>query len=216
MRVERLGARTGTFVLGGISFTVQPTHWAAVIGPSGAGKTTLLECLAGLVAADAGTIHFAGREMTRLPPEEREVALAYQHAFLFPHLDVGGNVGYGARDRATAHEVARRLNIESLWPRDVRTLSGGERQLVSLGRALARASPLLLLDEPFSSLDYSRRSDVRAIVRELARERGTTVVLVTHDLHEAAQVASVVVHLRQGRMAAVGSPTELVTPLLST
>ena len=106
IRVESLDTGAGVFPLRGISFDVQAGSWCAIIGPTGSGKTTLLECLAGLRPSARGRVTFGARDVTRLPPEERDVALVYQHAYLFPHLTVGANISYGALTTAEAHALA--------------------------------------------------------------------------------------------------------------
>ena len=111
IRVDGLGARAGAFALHDVSFELQQGAWGIVLGPAGAGKTTLLEAIAGVRRADSGSVTLRGADVTRLPPEQRGVGIVYQHAFLFPHLSVAANVAYGARDRAYAAEVARRLGV---------------------------------------------------------------------------------------------------------
>lgn len=215
IRVESLGTGAGSFALRDISFEVKRGEWCAVVGATGSGKTTLVECLAGLAPAHTGRVTLADREVTRLPPEDRHVGLVYQQAFLFPHLSVGDNVAYGATDAAAARALAGRLGVESLWFRDVRQLSGGERQLVALARALARRAPVLLLDEPFASLDFTRRAHVRAEVRAIAAEWDATALMVTHDLGEAAAVTEHTLHLAEGRVANSGPSEELIAHLLN-
>lgn len=215
IRVESLHTGAGAFSLRDISFEVPSGAWCAIIGPTGSGKTTLLECMAGLGTASTGRVTFGARDVTRLPPEERDVALVYQHAYLFPHLTVGANISYGALTTAEAHALAGRFGLEDLWKRGVGALSGGERQLVALARALARRSPVLLLDEPFASLDFTRRARIRADVRAIAGELNATVLLVTHDLGEAAAMTSHAVHLAAGRVAGVGPTREILSSLMA-
>ena len=215
IRVESLSTGAGAFMLRDISFEVPAGEWCAIIGPTGSGKTTLLECLAGLSPSTSGRVTFGARDATRLPPEERDVALVYQQGYLFPHLTVGANISYGALTTAEAHALAGRFGLEDLWKRGVGALSGGERQLVALARALARRSPVLLLDEPFASLDFTRRARIRADVREIAIEVNATVLLVTHDLNEAAAMTKQAVHLARGRIAGVGTTEEILSPLMA-
>jgi ABC-type sugar transport system ATPase subunit len=139
IEVSNLSARAGTFSLTDITFGVPAHGYGMVIGPAGAGKTTLLEVIAGVIPLTAGSVRLGGRDMQGVPPEERGVGLVYQHAYLFPHLSVADNVTYGTTDLAFAHDVARRLGVHPLMNRTVQALSGGERQLVALTRAIAPA-----------------------------------------------------------------------------
>src|SRR5689334_4623862 len=135
--VNGLTARLGDFTLDSVSFTVPRGAYGVVIGPAGAGKTTLLESIAGLVPLRAGVVRLGDVDVTRLVPERRGVGLVYQHAYLFPHLTVKQNVEYGAADTRLAAEMTERFGLHLVGDRDVRSLSGGERQLVALARALA-------------------------------------------------------------------------------
>jgi molybdopterin-binding protein len=207
--VRGVSARAGAFRLHDVSFTVPAGGWGVVLGPVGAGKTTLLEAIAGLLPLHAGTVHLAGRDVSRLPPEQRGLALVYQHAFLFPHLTVRQNVAYGAADAALAREVAERVGAWALRDQAVGALSGGERQLVALARALACRPRVLLLDEPWSALDPARRVRVRREVRRLHDEWGLTTLTVTHDFAEAGGLAGVAVLLDGGRVLQTGAPEAL-------
>lgn len=207
--VRGLGARRGQFELREVSFAVERGQYGVVIGPAGSGKTTLLETIAGVTRQRTGRLFLDGRDATEVPMEDRGIGLVYQHGFLFPHLDVRANVAYGAQG---AGEVAALLETFELAPfaaRPVQSLSGGERQVVALARALARRAPILLLDEPFSALDPRRRAGVRRLVRELARSRGTTVLQVTHDFAEAGVLGDHLVLLDQGRVLQHGSPADV-------
>ena len=180
-----------------------------VIGPAGSGKTTLLETIAGITRQRAGTLRLMGRIMASVPPEQRGIGFVYQHGFLFPHLGVARNIAYGARDPAFAREITGRLGAEALLDRDIRGLSGGERQLVAIARALAAHPSILLLDEPFSALDPRRRTAVRRAVRSMHREFGMTVLQVTHDFTEAGLLGDVAILLDMGRVLQHGPPEEV-------
>ncbi len=207
--VRDLAARVGTFALQQVSFTVPAERYGVVIGPAGSGKTTLLETLAGVIPARAGRVSLGGRDVTAAAPEARGVGFVYQHGYLFPHLGVEENIAYGAASHADARAMAERLDATSLFGRDVRSLSGGERQIVAIARALARMPSILLLDEPFSALDPRRRALVRREVRALHRERGITVLQVTHDFTEAGLLGDVAILLDHGRVLQSGSPEEV-------
>ena len=209
IEARALSARVGEFALRDVSFVVPRGGYGVVIGPAGSGKTTLLETVAGIVAQRGGTLWLDGRDATALPPEMRGVGFVYQHGYLFPHLSVDENVAYGAGDPALARAVARRLGADALGARDVRSLSGGERQIVALARALARRPDVLLLDEPFSALDPRRRTLVRREVRAIHAEWGMTVLQVTHDFTEAGLLGDVAILIDGGRVLQSGPPEEV-------
>jgi len=208
--VANLTVRLGGFTLDGVTFSVPNGAYGVVIGPAGAGKTTLLESLAGLIPLQSGSIRLGDADVTDLPPERRPLGLVYQHGYLFPHLTVEQNVAYGAGVQAKdVEEVIDRFGLGLVRRRDVRSLSGGERQLVALARALARRPPVLLLDEPFAALDPRSRAAVRREVRTLYFERRCTVLHVTHDFDEAGLVGDVAILLDKGRLLQSGDPADL-------
>ncbi|MBL8961631.1 MAG: ABC transporter ATP-binding protein [Gemmatimonadetes bacterium] len=217
--VANLQAAAGEFRLRDVSFTVPTGAWGVVIGPAGSGKTTLLESIAGVVSPLAGVVTIGARDVTRAPVNERRVGLVYQHAYLFPHLSVRDNVAYGASSPSVVAAVIAALAIDPLGARDVASLSGGERQLVALARALAQEPEVLLLDEPFSALDPKRRSITRRVVRDWHRARETTVLQVTHDFAEAGLLGDVTVLLDGGRVLQAGPSAEVfrrpVTPYVA-
>ena len=204
--VSGLGAQVGRFALRDITFEVPDAGYGVVIGPAGSGKTTLLETVAGIRQHTAGSVRFGDREVGDSPPESRNIGFVYQHAFLFPHLTVQKNIEYGAAGADVVREVSERLGAQDLMPRGVRSLSGGERQLVALARALARKPAVLLLDEPFSALDPRRRTLVRREVRSIHREWEMTVLQVTHDFTEAGLLGDVAILLDAGRVLQYGPP----------
>lgn len=209
VRLRNVSARKGRFVLEDVQLELAAREYGVVIGPAGAGKTTLLEVVAGLLAPEAGSVELGGVAMRGVPPEAREIGLVYQHAYLFPHLSVRENVGYGARATRDTDEAAERFAVTDLYGRDVNALSGGERQLVALARALARRPRLLLLDEPFSALDPRRRALVRREVRAMHREWGLTTLQVTHDFAEAGMLGDRAILLDAGRVLQQGTPAEV-------
>jgi molybdopterin-binding protein len=202
-------ARKGRFALEGVNVTLAAGEYGVVIGPAGSGKTTMLEVIAGLLSPSAGTVTLNGTDARRLAPEDRQLSLVYQHAYLFPHLSVRDNVAYGAADAQTLREVEERLDVGAYYSRDILGLSGGERQIVALARALARRPRLLLLDEPFSALDPRRRTLVRREVRQLHRDWGLTTLQVTHDFAEAGMLGDRAVLLDAGRVLQQGTPAEV-------
>ena len=209
--VRGLSARVGAFQLRDVSFDIPSRGYGVVIGPAGSGKTTLLEAIAGLTPLSAGQVSLGDRNVTTAPPEDRGIGIVYQHGYLFPHLSVGENVDYGAsaNGASAADELLRRFAIADLVDRDVQSLSGGERQLVALARALAQRPSLVLLDEPFSALDPKRRALARREVRALHREWGFTALQVTHDFTEAGLLGDVAILLDAGRVLQFGAPDEV-------
>jgi ABC-type Fe3+/spermidine/putrescine transport system ATPase subunit len=189
----------------------------SILGPSGSGKTTTLRLIAGFARPTAGAVMLEGVDITRLPPERRQVGFVFQDYTLFPHLDVGDNVAYGLRvRRATAPEVrsavARYLDLVGLagfGRRAVGTLSGGEQQRVAIARSLAASPRLLLLDEPFSSLDAVLRKELRRQVSALQKELGITVLFVTHSQEEALAISDRVIVMREGVVMQAGPPDVL-------
>ena len=204
-----LAAQVGGFALRDVTFTIPKGGYGFVIGPAGSGKTTLLELIAGIVPQRGGVLRLNGEDVAGTPPERRGIGLVYQHAFLFPHLSVRENIAYGAADPALAVSVAERIGAAALHDRRVVSLSGGERQLVALARALACRPSILLLDEPFSALDPRRRELTRREVRRIHREWGLTVLQVTHDFTEAGLLGDVAILLDGGRVLQSGSPDEV-------
>lgn len=207
-------------VLHGIDLHVAAGAIVAVLGPSGCGKTTLLRLIAGFEQLDHGSITVAGQlaasrggagPTLSLPPERRRVGVVPQEGALFPHLDVAGNVGFGLRRGSDARvaEVLALVGLAGFEKKRPSQLSGGQQQRVALARALAPKPSLVLLDEPFSSLDAAMRGQVREEVFEVLRAANATAILVTHDQQEALSVADQVAVLLAGRIAQFGEPTEL-------
>ena len=209
IEAEGLAARVGDFELRDVSFVVPAGKYGVVIGAAGSGKTTLLETIAGIIPLTSGTLTLGGRDMAGVAPERRDAGIVYQHGYLFPHLSVEDNVRYGAVDIAYADGIARRIGASELYAREVRGLSGGERQLVAIARALAPRPRVLLLDEPFSALDPRRRTLVRREVRAIARELAITVLQVTHDFTEAGLLGDVAILIDGGRVLQSGAPERL-------
>ena len=200
-----------------VDLTLQRGETLSLLGASGSGKTTLLRVVAGLVAPDAGRVVLDGRDLGGVPPHRRGVGLQFQDFALFPHLDVGANVGFGLRMRglslqrrdARVSEVLELVGLPRARHRDVAQLSGGEQQRVALARALAPAPAVLLLDEPLGALDRALRERLVAELSDLFDRLGQSVISVTHDVGEAFALADRLAVLDHGRLVQVGAPREL-------
>ncbi len=216
LEIKGLVVKRGGFELRVDSLSVEKGEYLVILGRSGAGKTTLLQAIAGFVKPLRGSIVIDGRDVTRLPPEARNVAIVPQSYALFPHMNVLQNICYGlrvrgwSRDRAEARarEIARRLGIEHLLHRYPRELSGGEQQRVALARALAVEPKILLLDEPFTNLDPEARHEARKLVKELHRELGFTAIHATHLVMDVATMATRVAYIDRGKVLFLGKPSE--------
>lgn len=205
--------------LRGISFELAAGQILALLGPSGCGKTTALRLIAGLERPDSGSIRLDGRVVAGdgvfVPPEQRGVGMVFQDHALFPHLTVHENVAFGLRGRergeirAQVSEMLALVGLEGLAGRYPHALSGGERQRVALVRALAPRPVLLLMDEPFSSLDADLRREVRGQVREILKKIQATVIFVTHDQEEALSMGDLLGVLQRGELLQVGPPEQV-------
>ena len=204
-----------TPVLKDLNLRVPAGTITAVLGPSGSGKTTLLRCIAGFERLDAGSITIGGTVVddsrTAVHAQRRGIGYVPQHGALFPHLRVHANIGFGLRrsDRGRIGELIDMLDLQSLEHRFPHELSGGQQQRVALARALAPRPEVVLLDEPFASLDAALRVSLRRQVAQVLRNVGATAILVTHDRGEALAVADQIALTRGGRIAAVGRPRDL-------
>jgi putrescine transport system ATP-binding protein len=209
---KRFGA---TIALDALSLDIAGGEFFALLGGSGSGKSTLLRVIAGFEAPDAGRVMLQGRDITRLPPPARDLAMMFQSYALFPHMTVRENIAYGLRragERDPGPRVAELvalLGLEGLEARRPQQLSGGQQQRVALARALARRPPLVLLDEPLGALDSGLRERTGLELRALQRRLGASFVMVTHDQAEALALADRVAVLEGGRIAQVASPREL-------
>jgi multiple sugar transport system ATP-binding protein len=200
-----------------LSLDVAEGELFVLLGPSGSGKTTVLRLVAGLESPQSGRVMIGHRDVTHLPPNERNVGMVFQSYALFPHMTVGENVGFGmAVRRRRREEIERRvkevatiLEIERLLDRLPRELSGGERQRIALGRALVRDPDVLLLDEPLSNLDAQLRIQTRSEIVRLQVRLHITTVYVTHDQTEALGMGDRVGVLRDGRLEQIGTPQDV-------
>tara|TARA_R110002049_G_scaffold138614_6_gene298797 strand:+ start:2993 stop:4060 length:1068 start_codon:yes stop_codon:yes gene_type:complete len=202
-----------------ISFDLEQGQIGCLLGPSGCGKTTLLRAIAGFEQVSSGSINLHGETISRpgaqLPPERRRVGMVFQDFALFPHLNVGRNIAFGldAMNRENRAQRVRDMlalvELEQYAEAFPHELSGGQQQRVALARALAPSPEILLLDEPFSSLDSELREQLASEVRELLKRNGVTAILVTHDQHEAFAMADQIALMRHGRVVQLDSPYNL-------
>lgn len=203
IRLEAIAWRAGAFHMRGIDLEVPSRTYGVLMGPTGCGKTTLLEILCGLRRPLAGRVWVDEREVSQLPPRERGIGYLPQDIALFPNLRVDRQIGFALRLRgrpeaeiqARVRQLADELGVAHLLDRLPDKLSGGEKQRVALGRALAAEPKVLLLDEPLSALDEARRGELTALLRRVQRDHAVTVLHVTHSKAEAEALADRVFHL---------------------
>jgi multiple sugar transport system ATP-binding protein len=204
-------------VLRALDLEMAAGEFLVLVGPSGCGKSTLLNCIAGLDESSGGEIRIAGRDVTRVPPRDRDIAMVFQSYALYPTMTVAENIGFGMRvrrmpraeQRRRIAEVAKLLQIEPLLERKPGALSGGQRQRVAMGRALVREPVLFLFDEPLSNLDAKLRVELRGEIKRLHQRLGASIVYVTHDQIEAMTLGTRIVVLNQGMIQQVGTPEEI-------
>jgi multiple sugar transport system ATP-binding protein len=218
VRYEAVSKSFGsTEALAPLDITVPDGRFLAMLGPSGCGKTTALRLLAGLETPTAGHIFIGERDVTRLEPRHRDIAMVFQSYALYPHKTVAENIAYPLRLRRSAkperdervREVAELLDIDGLLDRAPRQLSGGQRQRVALARAIIRRPQAFLMDEPLSNLDAQLRMQMRIEIKRLQRELGVTTLYVTHDQIEAMTMADLIAVMRDGRLQQLATPAEL-------
>ena len=212
--VKRYGT---TQVIHGVDLTIEHGEFCVFVGPSGCGKSTLLRMVAGLEETTEGTIKIGTRDVTRLDPAERGVAMVFQTYALYPHMTVEENMGFGLKMtghpkdeiRGKVAEASRILKLDEYLKRKPAALSGGQRQRVAIGRAIVRGPDVFLFDEPLSNLDAELRVEMRVEIARLHKEIGATMIYVTHDQVEAMTLADKIVVLRGGNIEQVGAPLEL-------
>ena len=206
-----------TKVLQDFNLSFEKGKFTTLLGASGCGKTTILRLIAGLEDLDQGQILCDGKDISRLPPQQRGVGIVFQSYALFPHLTVGENVAFGLKMQEThssdiAEKVSQALKmveLEGFEHRRIEQLSGGQQQRVALARALVIAPQILLFDEPLSNLDTNLRRTMREMIRHLQQKLGITVLYVTHDQTEAFAISDAVVVMNQGKVEQIGLPNTL-------
>jgi len=205
----------------GVSFTCHEGEFFSILGPTGAGKTTILKMIAGIEKVTSGKIFFNGREVNDLPPQERNVSMAFETYNLYPHLTVYENIAFPLRaprwglklsaqeERKRVQEIADFLGLGGLLDRLPQHLSGGQKQRVSLARALVRKAEVYLLDEPIAHLDARLKFSTQTLLKELAKKYSSTIIYVTHDFREALALSDRMVVLRRGLVEQEGTPEEI-------
>jgi multiple sugar transport system ATP-binding protein len=218
LEIRNLQKRFGSVeVLKSISLTMEKGDFLVLVGPSGCGKSTLLNCIAGLDETSGGEIVIGGRDVTQIPPRDRDIAMVFQSYALYPTMSVAENIAFGMKVRRVPQaeqqrrisEVAQLLQIDQLLQRRPSALSGGQRQRVAMGRALVREPTLFLFDEPLSNLDAKLRVELRGEIKRLHERLGASIVYVTHDQIEAMTLGTRVVVLNQGVIQQIGTPAEI-------
>ena len=200
-----------------VSLTIEDGEFMVLVGPSGCGKTTLLRSIGGLERVSTGRISIGGRDVTRLAPGARDIAMVFQNYALYPHMTVRKNLGYALRVQRMkrkererrVQEVGKLLGLDGLYDRRPGQLSGGQQQRVAMGRAIVREPAAFLMDEPLSNLDAKLRVGMRTSLQQLHARLGTTTVFVTHDQVEAMTLGQRVAVMREGRIQQVDVPQRL-------
>jgi multiple sugar transport system ATP-binding protein len=203
--------------LRGVSLRVKDGEFVVLLGPSGSGKTTLLRCVAGLESGDRGKVSIGGRDVTKLPPRDRNISMVFQSYALFPLMTVRKNIGFPLtiRGEETSSvdkrvlEVSEKLGMKGALEKYPRQLSGGEQQRVAIARAIVRETNAVLMDEPLSNLDAPLRAQLRMDLKVLQKDLGTTILYVTHDQAEALTLGDELGVMRSGEMLQYGPPMEL-------
>jgi multiple sugar transport system ATP-binding protein len=218
LTIQNLSKSFGTVhAVQDVSLDIKDGEFISLLGPSGCGKTTTLRMVAGLEMGDSGKILIGSKDVTNLPPRDRDIAMVFQDYALYPHMNVMENVGYPLKVRGIrqnelqnrVREVATQLQIDSLLERRPGQLSGGQQQRVALARAVVHHAQVTLYDEPLSNLDTQLRNEARIFLKHLQREVGVTSLYVTHDQAEAMALSDRIVVMNKGKVMQVGSPMEV-------
>ena len=211
---KRFGAVTA---VDGVDLDIAEGEFFSMLGPSGSGKTTMLRMIAGFELPTEGTVLLKGRDVTRLPPFDRDVNTVFQDYALFPHMSVAQNIAYGLRVRRVpkaertrrVDEALASVRLDDFGARRPHQLSGGQRQRVALARALVNRPAVLLLDEPLGALDLKLREEMQVELKGIQQEVGITFIFVTHDQQEALTMSDRIAVFADGRIEQVGTPTDI-------
>ncbi|MCC7046823.1 MAG: ABC transporter ATP-binding protein [Alphaproteobacteria bacterium] len=229
VRLEQVSKRYGPVVaLSAVDLSVEKGEFVTLLGPSGSGKTTLLNLIAGMVAASSGRVFIRGRDVTDVPPSQRDLGMVFQNYALMPHMTVFENIAFplrvrkmpAAEIRAKVEEVLRLVQLPDVAQRKPRELSGGQQQRISIARCLVYNPSLILMDEPLGALDRKLREQMQLEIKRLHAQLGITVLYVTHDQEEAMVLSDRICLMNRGRIEQLGKPHELyfrpATPFVAT
>jgi multiple sugar transport system ATP-binding protein len=215
VKLDNIIKRYGSVeIIKSLSLHIQDGEFLVLVGGSGCGKSTTLRLIAGLESANEGTIHIAGKNVTHVPPKDRDIAMVFQNYALYPHMTVYDNIAFGLKLRKYSktdidkkvREAADMLDIQPYLTRKPKELSGGQRQRVALGRALVRDAQVFLMDEPLSNLDAKLRMQTRTEIKRLQQKLGITTVYVTHDQIEAMTMGDRIAVMKGGIIQQLASP----------
>ena len=219
IRVEKIRKEFGknAVALDDINLQIEDSTFIALLGPSGCGKSTTLNCIAGLLEPTSGRIYFDDKDVTDLPPKDRNIGMVFQSYALYPHMKVIDNIAFSLKQRGMkkeerhqkAREIAKMLRIEQYLDRKPSELSGGQQQRVSMARALVKNPKILLLDEPMSNLDARLKIEIRDEIRRIQRKTKVTAILVTHDQEEAINMSDRIGVMHEGVLEQLGTPNEV-------
>lgn len=207
----------GVPILNDLNLTIRENEFWTLLGPSGCGKTTTLRLIGGFEEPTSGQILFDGKDITDVPPYERQINTVFQKYALFPHLDVYENIAFGLRIKNTkeniieekVREMLRLVNLEGFEKREIGSLSGGQQQRVAIARALVNEPKVLLLDESLSALDSKLRKGMQIELKNMQKKLGITFIFVTHDQEEALTMSDMIVVMDKGDIQQVGTPVDI-------
>jgi len=217
IKIENISKNLGEFFLKDVSLHIEEGEYCMILGPTGAGKTILLEAIAGIYPPDKGKIWLDGRDITDMPPRDRNISMVYQDYMLFPHLNVEQNIAFGlklkkvakAKIRDKIEGISHILKIHHLLHRFPGTLSGGEKQRVAIARAMVTEPTALLLDEPLSALDTQTRDNLRQELKNIHSVSRVTIVHVTHSFEEVFSLGENLAVMNNGEIVQTGSPDDV-------
>ena len=207
----------GQVVLDDLNLYIRENEFLTLLGPSGCGKTTTLRIIGGFETPDAGNVIFDGREITSLPPNERQVNTVFQKYALFPHMSIAENIAFGLKIKKKSKSyiedkikyALKLVNLDGFEKRSVDSLSGGQQQRIAIARAIVNEPKVLLLDEPLGALDLKLRQDMQYELIRLKEELGITFIYVTHDQEEALTMSDTIVVMNQGYIQQIGTPEDI-------